>query len=210
MMDENSCLNLSRSEQKRAQILEAAIALFCGHGFPNTSMDEVARKAGVSKQTVYSHFGCKDDLFVASIKSKCVVNQITNELFDDATKPEITLANFGEYFGAMIISPEAITVFTACVAQADSHPEVSALFFDAGPLNLLNMLSGYLVQVDQHGIYRFDDPRSCAVRLCLMMFGEMRMKLELGLSVDELIEGRPVYIRECVAMFLRAYHVANF
>ncbi len=209
-MVENSCLNLSRSEQKRAQILEAAIELFCGHGFPNTSMDEVARKAGVSKQTVYSHFGCKDDLFVASIKSKCVVSQITDELFGDASKPETTLANFGEYFGAMIISPEAITVFTACVAQADTHPEISALFFDAGPQNLLNMLSGYLEQVDKHGIYRFDDPRSCAVRLCLMMFGEMRMKLELGLSVDELIEGRPVYIRECVGMFLRAYNVANF
>jgi len=204
-MIENSCLNLSRSEQKRAQILEAAIELFCGHGFPNTSMDEVARKAGVSKQTVYSHFGCKDDLFVASIKSKCVVNQITDELFGDASKPETTLANFGEYFGAMIISPEAITVFTACVAQADTHPEISALFFDAGPQNLLNMLSGYLEQVNKHGIYRFDDPRSCAVRLCLMMFGEMRMKLELGLCVDTLIEGRPVYIRECVAMFLRAY-----
>jgi len=209
MTDELSCLNLSRSEQKRAQILEAAIELFCGHGFPNTSMDEVARKAGVSKQTVYSHFGCKDGLFIASIKSKCVVSQLTSELFGDASEPERTLTDFGEYFGAMIVSPEAITVFTACVAQAETHPEISALFFDAGPQHLLDMLSGYLKEVDKKGEYRFDAPRDCAVRLCLMMFGEMRMKLELGLDVDELIDGRSGYIKECVAMFLRAYKATN-
>ncbi|ABV37715.1 transcriptional regulator, TetR family [Shewanella sediminis HAW-EB3] len=210
MTAELSCLNLSRSEQKRAQILEAAIELFCGHGFPNTSMDEVARKAGVSKQTVYSHFGCKDGLFIASIKSKCVVSQLTDELFGDASEPERTLTNFGEYFGNMIVSPEAITVFTACVAQAETHPEISALFFDAGPQHLLDMLSGYLEEVGKQGLYRFDKPRDCAVRLCLMMFGEMRMKLELGLPIDDLIEGRSGYTQECVAMFLRAYRVANF
>ena len=67
--------NLTRSEQKRLQILEAAMELFCGQGFPNTSMDEVAKLAGVSKQTVYSHFGSKDELFVASIESRCVVQR---------------------------------------------------------------------------------------------------------------------------------------
>ncbi|WP_394146871.1 TetR/AcrR family transcriptional regulator [Shewanella atlantica] len=204
-----SSLNLSRSEQKRVQILEAAIELFCGHGFPNTSMDEVAKKAGVSKQTVYSHFGCKDELFIASIKSKCVVSQLTSELFADPDEPQRALANFGEYFGDMIVSPEAITVFTACVAQAETHPEVSALFFDAGPQHLLDMLSGYLEAVDKKGLYHFDKPRDCAVRLCLMMFGEMRMKLELGLDVGELMEGREDYVKECVAMFLRAYKVEN-
>ncbi|MBP7665126.1 MAG: TetR/AcrR family transcriptional regulator, partial [Shewanella sp.] len=57
-------LPLSRSEQKRQQVLVAAIDLFCRQGFPHTSMDEVAKLAGVSKQTVYSHYGSKDELFV--------------------------------------------------------------------------------------------------------------------------------------------------
>ncbi|ACA85857.1 TetR/AcrR family transcriptional regulator [Shewanella woodyi] len=197
--------NLSRSEQKRVQILEAAIDLFCGQGFPNTSMDEVAKKAGVSKQTVYSHFGCKDDLFVASIESKCVVHNLTEELFADPHHPEKALASFGEYFSEMIVSPEALKVFTACVAQAETHPEISELFYNAGPEHLLNLMSDYLTLVEQAGVYQFGNTRSCSVRLCLMMFGEMRMKLELGLGVEELIEGREAYIQECVDMFLRAY-----
>ncbi|MBW8186482.1 TetR/AcrR family transcriptional regulator [Shewanella nanhaiensis] len=197
--------NLSRSEQKRVQILEAAIDLFCGQGFPNTSMDEVAKKAGVSKQTVYSHFGCKDDLFVASIESKCVVHKLTEELFADPHHPEKALASFGAYFSEMIVSPEAIKVFTACVAQAETHPEISELFFNAGPEHLLNLMADYLTLVEQAGVYQFGNTRSCSVRLCLMMFGEMRMKLELGLGVEDLVEGREVYIQECVDMFLRAY-----
>ena len=78
---------MSRSEQKREQILLAAKELFCEQGFPNTSMDEVAKLAGVSKQTVYSHFGCKDDLFVASIESKCIMHGVNDEMLADPSTP---------------------------------------------------------------------------------------------------------------------------
>ncbi|WP_076410817.1 TetR/AcrR family transcriptional regulator [Shewanella sp. UCD-KL12] len=199
--------NLTRSEQKRLQILEAAIELFCGQGFPNTSMDEVAKRAGVSKQTVYSHFGNKDDLFIASIESKCVVQRLSEGVFSDPSDPEVALNCFAEYFGDLIVSPEAITVFTTCVAQAETHPEISKMFFNAGPQHLLELLSDYLERVETMGVYRFDGCRSSAVRLCLMMFGEMRLKLELGLDVDDLVEGRSDYLKECVAMFLRAYKI---
>ncbi|CAM3382026.1 TetR/AcrR family transcriptional regulator [Shewanella violacea] len=198
-------VNLSRSEQKRLQILEAAIELFCGQGFPCTSMDEVAKLAGVSKQTVYSHFGSKDELFVASIESKCVVHRLAEEVFIDPSQPEVALTSFAEYFGDLIVSPEALTVFTTCVAQSETHPSISALFFDAGPEHLLSLLSDYFEDVQKIGVYQFDDCRSCAVRLCLMMYGEMRLKLELGLNADDLIEGRASYLTGCITMFLKAY-----
>ncbi len=199
--------NLSRSEQKRLQILEAAIELFCGQGFPNTSMDEVAKRAGVSKQTVYSHFGSKDDLFIASIESKCVVHRLSDGVFSDPSQPELALNCFAEYFGELIVSPEAITVFTTCVAQAETHPEISKMFFNAGPQHLLELLCDYLERVEKLGVYSFDSCRGCAVRLCLMMFGEMRLKLELGLNVDDLVDGRSSYLKGCVDMFLRAYKI---
>ncbi len=49
--------------EKRAAILDAAKALFVRNAFAGTSMDAVAAEAGVSKLTVYSHFGDKDNLF---------------------------------------------------------------------------------------------------------------------------------------------------
>src|SRR5690606_22208157 len=47
---------------KRAAILQAAERMFLQHGFEGVSMDQIAAAAGVSKLTVYSHFGDKDAL----------------------------------------------------------------------------------------------------------------------------------------------------
>ena len=45
-----------KSMEKRNQILSSASQLFLQDGFTNTTMDNVAKQSGVSKQTVYSHF----------------------------------------------------------------------------------------------------------------------------------------------------------
>lgn len=44
-------------------IREAAAALFLEKGYQGTSMDDVAAAAGVSKQTIYTHFANKEVLF---------------------------------------------------------------------------------------------------------------------------------------------------
>ena len=55
----------SKSEAKTKAILQGAIAEFLKGGYAATSMDRVAKAAGVSKATVYSHFGDKENLFNA-------------------------------------------------------------------------------------------------------------------------------------------------
>ncbi|AAN56275.2 TetR/AcrR family transcriptional regulator [Shewanella oneidensis MR-1] len=206
-MTQPSDIPLSRSEQKKQQVLVAAIDLFCRQGFPHTSMDEVAKLAGVSKQTVYSHYGSKDELFVAAIESKCVGHNLNDDLLSDPSQPEATITEFALQFGEMIVSPEAITVFKACVAQSESHPEVSRLFFEAGPKHIVGLMADYLVAVEALGRYRFTQPHHCAVRLCLMLFGELKLRLELGLEADNLVGEREQYIRGCAEMFLKAYRV---
>ncbi|MGX9463356.1 TetR/AcrR family transcriptional regulator [Shewanella sp. A14] len=199
--------NLSRSEQKRIKILESAMELFCHQGFPHTSMDEVAKHAGVSKQTVYSHFGSKDDLFVAAIDSKCAIHQLTNAALIDATQPQRVILMFAQQFGEMIVSKETITVFKTCVAQADTHPEVCKLFYDAGPKHVLGLIRDYLKKVNQYGVYYFANPHESAVRLCLMLFGEVKLRLELGLDIGDLLSARQEYLQDTAEMFLRAHKV---
>ena len=200
--------NLSRSEQKRMQVLESAMELFCQKGFPLTSMDEVAKHAGVSKQTVYSHFGSKDDLFVAAIDSKCVVHQLTGDILTDARDPQRVILLFAKQFGELIVSKDTMTVFKTCVAQADTHPEVSKLFYDAGPKHILGLIRDYLTKVNQHGEYYFENPHDSAVRLCLMLFGELKLRLELALETEHLLLSRPQYLQDTAEMFLRAHKVA--
>ena len=57
--------------EKRAAILSAATDLFTARGLNGVSMEAVARAAGVSKITVYSHFRSKDELFRETVFAKC-------------------------------------------------------------------------------------------------------------------------------------------
>lgn len=53
--------------KKRAAILEGAIDVFIEAGYELASMDRIAETAGVSKKTVYNHFGSKEQLFQAVV-----------------------------------------------------------------------------------------------------------------------------------------------
>lgn len=55
-------LNERRREQTRTAIADAAVELFIQRGFGETTMEEVADAAGVSRRTAYRHFPTKDDL----------------------------------------------------------------------------------------------------------------------------------------------------
>lgn len=55
------------SEQRRRRVFAAALGIFSRFGFRKTSMDEVARAAGISRQGLYLHFSTKEELFRALV-----------------------------------------------------------------------------------------------------------------------------------------------
>jgi AcrR family transcriptional regulator len=60
-------------DRRPTQLIEAALAVFSEHGFDAAKLEDIARRAGVSKGTIYLYFENKDDLF------KAVVNDIIAE-----------------------------------------------------------------------------------------------------------------------------------
>lgn len=57
------------ADERRAQIMQAALACFTRKGYNNTTMDDIAAESGLSKGTLYWYFKSKDDLFAAAITS---------------------------------------------------------------------------------------------------------------------------------------------
>ena len=57
------------SEERRAQIIEAALACFTRQGYVNTKMDDIVAESGLSKGAIYWYFKSKDDLFKAASNS---------------------------------------------------------------------------------------------------------------------------------------------
>src|SRR6476619_2371562 len=70
-----------RAEERREQILEAALAEFAAHGFEGGSTEAIARAVGISQPYVFRLFGTKKELFMATIE-RCMRG--TLEMFRDA------------------------------------------------------------------------------------------------------------------------------
>lgn len=92
---EITSLEPQKSTEKTEAILKGAMEEFLAHGYAATSMDRVAKAAGVSKATVYSHFGDKEGLFNALIqdlaKEKFQTAMILQEPESAEKEPKLVL-----------------------------------------------------------------------------------------------------------------------
>src|SRR6478735_8059327 len=93
-----------------AAILETAKRLFLSQGYEGVSMDQIAAEAGVSKLTVYSHFGDKEALFAAAVRAKCE-EMLPDDLFTQELKGPLRtqLKAIASGFFALISSDEALS-----------------------------------------------------------------------------------------------------
>ncbi len=103
-------------ERRRPQVLDAALELFLEQGYEGTSMDAVARAAGVTKPVVYACFAGKDELFRALLRRE----------------EERILAEIQAAFAASDLSdPQATLIegFTGFLRAVAASPEVYRLIF---------------------------------------------------------------------------------
>ncbi|GAA0697224.1 TetR/AcrR family transcriptional regulator [Marinobacterium maritimum] len=193
------------SAAKREQILEAASILFVQHGYTDTSMETVAQHAGVSKQTVYSHFGNKDELFTAAIQCKCQRYELSDLFAATEGALRERLLDIGRQFVQLILSEEACRVHRTCVSQVDTQPQAAELFFAAGPQTVISGLSEMLAREAANGQLRITNPRHAAIQFLLMVQGEAQIRSELGIE-PQLDEAEiDAYIVSSVDLFLRGY-----
>lgn len=193
-----------RSEAKRRDILAAATRLFTEQGYDGTSVDDIATEAGVSKQTVYSHFGNKERLFGVAVAEKVRDSGVDDEGVDVREPPEVLLPRIARQFVKLVKSPEALRVYAICVNSTESHPRISELFYRHGPLKTVEVLAGYLETQKRAGRLAPGDSRAAAWQFFCMLKGEAHMRAQFGLEpLDAAEEGE--YIDRCVRMFLRAY-----
>jgi AcrR family transcriptional regulator len=89
-----------KGPERRAQLLEAARAVFGGAGYHAASMEAVARSAGVSKPILYDHFPSKRDLYLALIDAdlEIVRRRVSDALAAETGNRERIRASFQAYF----------------------------------------------------------------------------------------------------------------
>ncbi|WP_371377210.1 TetR/AcrR family transcriptional regulator [Thalassotalea aquiviva] len=195
----------SKSELKRERILLAASQLFCQLGFSATSMDNVAQQAGVSKQTVYSHFGNKDELFKMAVTSRCEAFQMSamsNITLDDA---KTTLNRFSKAFMQLLLSDEGMAIHRICIFESQTNPHISQLFFSAGPEPIIAELTRLLSYYHNQGVLVIDDCHCAAIQLLSMLRGEAMMRKEYNTPTQLSVDAIDNYLKHCVQLFLTGY-----
>ena len=199
----------SKNEAKRQQILDAAINLFTEQGFAATSMELIAKNADVSKQTVYSHFGNKDDLFSASIEQKCGSLHILDLSMNDLSDPQTVLLTLARRFTDIITSKQSCAVHKICAFESSAYPQVSDIFYQAGPLKITNEVALLMEKLHQQKILFIENPRHAALQFLSMVKGELWMQVEFNtkerISPEEVDE----YLRNSVVFFIRGYATLN-
>ncbi|MDN3653230.1 TetR/AcrR family transcriptional regulator [Thalassotalea ponticola] len=205
----------SKSELKRDSILKAAVRCFSENGFVHTSMDSIAKLAGVSKQTVYSHFGNKDDLFMASVGKKC--EEFKQAAFASSKQTDIkgTLTNFAVEFIRLMLSDEGMSAHRLCVAEAQVNPKVSQLFYQAGPELVIKSLAELLDDINKQvsqcgGVGKaIDDTYRAAIQFLCLVKGEAVMRREYNTTWQPSTKQIKAYIDSSVGLFLRGYGIAS-
>ncbi len=195
----------SKNEAKRQQILISATKLFTEKGYASASMALIAKEADVSKQTVYSHFGSKEDLFSAAISQKCDSSILFEFNSLNLSDPYATLLEMGQRFFTMITSKEALAVHKICAFESRTYPKLSELFFQAGVERLTNEITKMMEYFDGQKLLSIPQPRYAAIQFLHMVKGEAWMRIEFNTQYQMPEHEVKEYIVNCVNFFLRGY-----
>lgn len=191
---------------KRAAILDVAKRLFSQNGFDGVSMDQIAAEAGVSKLTVYSHFGDKESLFSAAIRAKCE-EQLPSTLFLAGLEGSLReqLSAIARAFLQLITSEEAIAMHRMMMVPGTGDTHVRELFWQAGPQQVKDAFADFLrSRVARDELQIPDIARAASQFLCLIK-SELHMQMLCGMSCGAPVGDVERHIEATVDLFLRAY-----
>lgn len=198
-----------KDPNKRAAILDAARRLFLRHGYDGVSMDQIAAEAGVSKLTVYSHFGDKSTLFSEVVRAYCE-QSLPDALFEPSpgTPLRERLLEIASAFFAMVSSPEGIAGHRVlCTPRIDT--ELPRLFWEAGPQRTLDAFARLLQRRIEAGELDIPDVGRASSQFFTLLKGEPHARMVMGVCNDPDPGRIEEHLQASVDMFLRAYASAG-
>lgn len=168
---------------KREAILDSARRHFFAHGYEAVKVEAVAADAGVSKVTVYAHFGDKLTLFEEMVRRECeraeAAARLARESPDDLKQ---ALEAFGVWFLGFTLSPEVVAIEGLFAAEGRRHPELARRFYEAGPGRCLEMLADIIRRGQERGQLTVADPLAAAEDLTALWSGVLPLRMSWGLG----------------------------
>ena len=156
-----------RSEDRPREICAAALEVFAEKGFAAAKLDDIARRAGISKGTLYLYFKDKQDLFGAVVRSAIAPNieALTSSIsaldaqFSDVVS--MFLSGFAEREARLPVGAVAKIV----IGESRNFPALARVWHDEVAAKAISALAGFVERAQQRGEVRPGDPRLYAFSL---------------------------------------------
>jgi AcrR family transcriptional regulator len=156
-----------RAEDRPREICAAALEVFTEKGFAAARLDEIAKRAGVSKGTLYLYFKDKEQLFRAVVRDaiapniEAVTSAITSAEAPFAQLVRMFLAGFAEKEATVPVGAVAKIV----IGESRNFPELARVWHDEVASKAIGALASAIASAQQRGVVRAGDPRLYAFSL---------------------------------------------
>ncbi len=190
--------------RKNEAILEAAVEIFAERGV-SAPIEAVARRAGVSKQTIYNHYRSKAELMrTLIVRRRSRVTQALNEA-RVGSRPEETLTAYAKAMLEAVLTPTTMDIVRVAVSGSRDAPEIARALYEAGPQTSRSRLAEFLEVENRAGRLAVDDPEEAAELFVGMVAGARQLSALLGTDVKPEASWAERRARTCAARFVRAY-----
>jgi TetR/AcrR family transcriptional repressor of mexJK operon len=203
-----------RSARKRRAITEAATALFLRDGYRNTSMDQVAADAAVSKQTVYKQFADKEQLFRDIVlgvtgNSEAIITDMTSVLrsTDPASHAELrtVLTDLARRYIDGVLQPHVLALRRLIIAEAERFPDLARTYFEQAPARAIEVVANALQTYIERGLLAADEPRLAAAHFAYLALAIPQDRAQFYPNERPTPAERDRLANEAVRIFLAAY-----
>ena len=151
-------------EERPRQIIEAALDVFSEHGLSAARLEDIAKRAGVSKGTIYLYFPNKETLFCEMIR-QMVGEAITRAQVRISSSTDSATDQFVQYMRAMwknVRSPTFDKLYRIVEGDLKSYPTLLQFFIKEVSMRSMSLVASIIRHGMETGEFREVDPEAVA------------------------------------------------
>ncbi|HEY8572071.1 TetR/AcrR family transcriptional regulator [Phenylobacterium sp.] len=156
-----------RKAARPDEIVHAALQVFAERGFAAAKLDEIARRAGVSKGALYLYFETKEDLFRAVVERAIAPNVAVVRTMAAAHPGPFSdlIRGIAAHIAGVVEATPIGGVAKMVIAEARNFPEIARIWHDELIAHALGALADAIANAQKRGEVRPGDPRAYALEL---------------------------------------------
>lgn len=199
-----------RSGRKHETILAAAQQVFLAEGYSGASMDDITHRAGVSKQTVYAHFGAKETLFVEVVRT--MTGAVSTSVHDVETAPPAPgqvgawLEDYAVRQLQAVLAAPVLQLRRLVISEVERFPDLARALWEEGPRRAMANLTRHMAQLTEAGHLHAPDPARAAEQFNWLVMGQpLNQAMLLGSQAVPKRAQIKAHARAAVQTFLAAH-----